>query len=76
MFHMKHSRLALFANAEIPEDHIQEILDIDPARNPAQRPRRQAQVLRHEFRLAVPALKSRGHMTPAVDQGFAMPVHA
>ncbi len=34
-----------FADTEITENSVQDVLDIDPAGKPAQRPRRQAQLL-------------------------------
>src|SRR3982074_2213862 len=48
VFHVKHSGAnspVLLANAEVPEDHIQNILDVDPAGEAAQSARRKAQLL-------------------------------
>ena len=40
---------ALLADAEIAEDHVENILDVDTAGQPPQRMRRQPQLLGHQF---------------------------
>src|SRR5262249_39239507 len=42
----------LLPDAELAEDPVEDLLDIHPARDPPQRSRRQAQILRPELRLA------------------------
>src|ERR1700755_864588 len=39
----------LLSYTEFPENHIQDILDIDPAKQPAQGKSRRPQILRREF---------------------------
>src|SRR5439155_8766296 len=41
--------IALLSDAEVPEAHIQNVFHIHAAQELAQRPRRQAQLLRHDF---------------------------
>ena len=51
MFHVKHSASGagscetVFADAEVAEDHVQNVLDVDPAGQPAERVRGDAQLL-------------------------------
>src|ERR1700716_3532650 len=52
--HVRHQRTsrafdALFADAEIPKDHVENILDIDATKKLAQSARRQPQLLRHDL---------------------------
>jgi hypothetical protein len=44
--------LPSLANTEIPEDHVEDILDIDPPEQPAQRSGRASQILGRELRSA------------------------
>jgi hypothetical protein len=62
MFETKHFSLsaqdlapyALFADAEIAEYHIKDVLDIHPAEQATQRPRREPQLLCHDFLSSLP----------------------
>ncbi len=49
---MKQVYLRLLPDAEFREDRIQHKLDIDPARNPADRPRGKAKILSRQLRIA------------------------
>ena len=65
MFHVKHADL--LSDAEFREDHVQQILDIDPARDAAQRCGGQTQILGDQRRL-IPAsgpLKGRSSLFKA-----------
>src|SRR5262249_8985452 len=67
MFHVKHPLTillnqkskfiepgaALLSDTELPEDHVQDILDVDPAQQSPQRCRRRPQILRGQL-LALP----------------------
>src|SRR5712691_6117021 len=58
LFHVKHGTNAgavpgLFADAKIPEDHVQDIFHVDAAEELAQGPRRQPQLLGHDLLAAV-----------------------
>ena len=44
---------SLFADAKIAENHVQNVFHVDAAKEPAQRSRRQPQLLRHDFLAAV-----------------------
>ena len=59
LFHVKH-RLPSLPDAEIPENDIQQILDIDPTGDPAQRPGGGAEhdaVLRQRAKRSQPDLR-------------------
>ena len=54
LFHVKQLgskwiKNCLFADAEIPENHVQDVLDVDPADQPPERVSRQPQFLGDQF---------------------------
>ena len=54
MFHVKHSvnplnEGILLSYTELPEDHVEDVLDIDPAQKPAEGMRRGPEVFSDEF---------------------------
>ena len=50
MFHVKHPQgEVLLAHAKLPEDHVENILDIHPTQKPPQRISRHPQFLRGQF---------------------------
>ena len=57
----------LLAYTELPENLIEDILDIDPAEQPPERMRRRPQILRDEFL----ALSDRIHAAPQRSRRFA-----
>ena len=44
---------ALLSDAEVAEDHVQNIFDVDPAKELAERPGREPELLRHDLLAAV-----------------------
>src|SRR5215204_1081949 len=54
MFHVKHSVNSLnegilLSDTELPEDHVEDVLDIDSAQKPAEGMRRGPEIFGHEF---------------------------
>src|SRR5215469_12823760 len=61
------------ADAEIPEDDIQQFLDIHPARDAADGAQRQPQILREQFRLICRRIQAVAQRCKRFSKRFAVP---
>src|SRR5216684_5912230 len=52
LFHVKH----LLPDAEVAEDHVEDVLDVDPSGDPSEPARGEPELLRHEILLAARSL--------------------
>src|SRR5260370_12437539 len=55
VFHVKH----LLPDAEVAEDHVEDVLDVDPSGDPSEPARGEPELLCHEILLAVRSLLDR-----------------
>src|SRR5437879_13063093 len=77
MFHVKHwaAKTPLLAYTKISEDHIEDILDIDAAGEPAECPRREPQLLGDKlFGSVAPQRQGASKCVGGLAQDVAMPL--